>query len=231
MTSARTPLAHLGPLDAEDMEFAVGAHRAAADAAPRHRAGGIGQGDGRLRRHRLQVAALGSPSIWMENKRPSVPAMQTWGDTTRGGTCCRRGLQCNMSPGAASVSPSQHHHSPAAGTAPAGPSATCLLGARLPLLAPAVITLMTLGSGLEKSAVPPRHCCLPKLAPGCPEGWGGGGNPPTSPPCCRKGGSSGMEMAVKLILRGRRGVSFAPSRTPRVAQERAGPVSGCQGKS
>lgn len=170
------------------MDFAVGAHRAAADAAPWHRAGGIGQGDERLRCHRLQVTALGSPSIWMENKRPSVPAMQTWGDTTRGGTRCRRGLQSNSSPGAAPASPSQHHRSPAAGTAPAGPSATCLLGARLPLLAPAVITLMTLGSGLEKSAVPARHCCLPKLAPGCPEGWGGGGNPPTSPPMLQERG-------------------------------------------
>lgn len=44
----------------------------------------------------------------------------------------------------------------------------------------------------------------------------------------RKVGSAGMEAAVRLILRGRRGVSSAPSQSPR---RRAGPAGGCQGKS
>lgn len=69
----------------------AGAHGAVADAAPRHRAGGVGQGDGWLPRHRLQVTALGSPGIWVENKQPSVPAARMWGqgmwgDMTCGGT-------------------------------------------------------------------------------------------------------------------------------------------------
>lgn len=41
---------------------------------------------------------------------------------------------------------------------------------------------MTLGSGLEKSTVPARHCRVPKLAPSRPEGWGGDGSPPLVPP-------------------------------------------------
>lgn len=79
-----TPPAHLGPLDAEDMDFMGSAHGAVADAAPWHRAGGIGEGDGWLRCHRLQVTALGSAGVWAENKRLSVPAARMWGDTTRG---------------------------------------------------------------------------------------------------------------------------------------------------
>lgn len=64
----------------------AGAQGAAADAAPRHRAGGVGQGDyGWLCRHRLQVTALGSPGVWVENKTPSVPVARTWGDTTQRG--------------------------------------------------------------------------------------------------------------------------------------------------
>lgn len=47
---------------------------------------------------------------------------------------------------------------------------------------PSAITLMTLGSGLEKSTVPARHSRVPKLAPSRPEGWGGGGSPPRIPP-------------------------------------------------
>lgn len=78
--------------------------------------------------------------------------------------------------------PARRHHGPTAGTAPPGPSATCLLGARLPPPAPSAITLMTLGSGLEKSTVPARHCRVPKLAPSRPEGWGGCGSPPRIPP-------------------------------------------------
>ena len=155
----------------------AGAHGAAADAAPWHSAGGIGQGDGWLCRHRLQVTALGSPGVWAENKRLSAPIPRgqgTWGDPTRGGRDAGGG--CMATPALA-----RRHRGPTAGTAPAGPSATCSLGTRLPLPAPAAITLMTLGSGLEKSTVPARHCRVPKLTPGCPEGSGGGGSPPASP--------------------------------------------------
>lgn len=79
---------------------------AVADAAPWHRAGGIGEGDGWLRCHRLQVTALSSPGAWEENKRLSVPAARMWGDTTRGdmmrdGAEClrqRRHCPCSLSP-------------------------------------------------------------------------------------------------------------------------------------
>lgn len=79
-------LAHLGPLDAEDVDFIGAVQGAAADAAPRHRARAVGQGDRVLRRHRPQVAALGGDEVWVENKRNQSLARRLGTGDRREGT-------------------------------------------------------------------------------------------------------------------------------------------------
>lgn len=164
----------------------AGAHRAAADAAPRHCVCGIGQGDGWLRRHRLQVTSLGSPGVWAENETVS-PCCTDVGTgnmgVTRHGGGRDTGGGCIATP--APALPPRPQHGVTAVPPPAQRPRDHLLRVCSGLVCRCrplgAITLMTLGSGLEKSAVPPRHCRVPKLAPGCPERSGGGGSPPASP--------------------------------------------------
>lgn len=141
----------------------AGVHGAAAGTAPRHRAGGIGQGDGWLCCHQLQVTALGSPGLWAENKRLSVPAARMWGDTTRG----RRGGPLQPQP----------QPQPGVTTAPTPPGH--LLRVRS---GPVRHRHHVNDPWIRAGKIHCPRWALPKLAPSRPKGRGGGGSlPPRIP--------------------------------------------------
>lgn len=173
----------------------VSAHGAVADTAPWHRAGGIGEGDGWLLCQRLQVTALGSPGVWAENKRLSVPAARMWGDTTRGDDE-GGGL---MSPPAPALPfqpqpPARRRHST--------PGTFCYVFARGPSA-----TASPLRNPVNDPWIRAGKIHRPRSAPlrarTRTRRLGRWRKPPPAFPRRRKVGSAGMEMAVKLILRGR----------------------------